>query len=130
MTVAFSQPIPLYDCLEAVRTNARVFPLSLQGDEAFQVPAPSRCEYCIRHNKPHRLSGTFEQKGDIVCTMGTCELMADFAKCSRCDKLVSRGGLGEDMILLSWTTACTTIWAHFQDYAAWQATALTTNSTT
>ncbi|KAK1858201.1 hypothetical protein I4F81_000812 [Pyropia yezoensis] len=100
------------------------------GDEAFQVPAPSRCEYCIRHNKPHRLSGTFEQKGDIVCTMGTCELMADFAKCSRCDKLVSRGGLGEDMILLSWTTACTTIWAHFQDYAAWQATALTTNSTT
>lgn len=113
-----------------MRTHARVFPLSLQGDETFQVPAPSRCEDCIRHNKPHRLSGTFERKGDIVCTMGTCKLTADFAKCSRCDKLVSRDGRGEDMILLSWTTACTTVWAHFQDYAAWQATALTTTSTT
>lgn len=103
-------PIPLHDCVAAVRVNADITAKVLTG-EVFVLPAPTRCGYCASKNVPHTLLQSSTRRGVIACTGGFCHMDVHVTKCSSCKQWVSRDGRDEHIVLLTLTTAGTVSWA-------------------
>lgn len=120
-------PIPLHDCVAAVRVNADITAKVLTG-EVFVLPAPTRCGYCASKNVPHTLLQSSTRRGVIACTGGFCHMDVHVTKCSSCKQWVSRDGRDEHIVLLTLTTAGTVSWARAIAHDASEGTALTSST--
>jgi len=121
-------PIPLHDCVAAVRANAGIAAKALLGD-VFVVPAPVRCEFCTDRGQSHTLSAPTTKLGVIVCTRGFCKMEVKVCKCSSCSQWVSRDGRDEHIILLTMTSAATVTWVRSMALATSDGLPLTTVTT-
>lgn len=121
-------PLPLHNCIAAVRLNGEVAVLAAAGG-VFSVPAPSRCLYCTSRGEEHVLSSPSTREGVVVCSRGFCRMEVVMAKCSSCKQWVSRDGRDQHIILLTTTTAATVCWARSMASSAADGMALTTSTT-
>lgn len=121
-------PLPLYNCIAAVRLNGEVAALAAAGG-VLSVPAPSRCLYCTSRGEVHELSNRSTRDGVMVCSRGFCKMEVVVAKCSSCKQWVSRDGRDQQIILLTTTTAATVCWARSMASSAADGMALTTSTT-
>lgn len=85
------KPLPLHDCISAVRVNGAAVARTVAG-EVFSVPAPRRCAFCTTRGEAHKLSGQSVKKGVMVCSRGFCQMEVGVSKCSSCGQWVSRDG--------------------------------------
>lgn len=121
-------PLPLHNCIAAVRLNGEVSALAAAGG-VFSVPAPSRCLYCTSRGEEHELSNPSTREGVMVCSRGFCKTEVVVSKCSSCKQWVSRDGRDQHIILLTTTTAATVCWARSMASSAADGMALTTSTT-
>lgn len=118
-------PIPLHDCIAAVRANAVVRALALSGGE-FELKAPRHCRFCAQRDVEHELLSASIRVGVVACTRGFCRMKVNVAKCSSCKQWVSQDGRGAHIVMLSTTSAATVTWARSMASGAAEGTALTT----
>ncbi|OSX77405.1 hypothetical protein BU14_0150s0017 [Porphyra umbilicalis] len=121
-------PLPLVDCVAAVRTNADVCALTVAGG-VFKIPAPLRCGFCTDRDKPHELSGASTRMGAIACSRGFCKMEVGVAKCSSCLQWVCRDGRDEHVVLLTMTSAATVTWVRSMALTTSEGMSLTTSVT-
>ena len=121
-------PIPLLDCVAAVRLNADVCAKTVSGG-TLVVPAPSSCSFCTARGRRHDLSGSSNKVGAVACTRGFCKMEVHLAKCSSCLQRVSRDGREDHIVLLSVTAAATVAWVRSLALQASEGMSLTTCTT-
>lgn len=121
-------PIPLHDCVAAVRKDAAVTAMVISGG-VLRLGPPRHCEYCTSRGKSHKLKGSVEKKGVIVSSGGFASLIVVVSKCSSCKQWVSKDGRDDHVVLLTTTTAATVSWARSICHEASDGTALTTSTT-
>ncbi|OSX76515.1 hypothetical protein BU14_0188s0033 [Porphyra umbilicalis] len=102
-------PIPLHDCVAAVRVNGDVAAKALTSS-VFVVRAPVRCQYCTDRGEPHTLSEQTTRTGVVTCTRGFYKMEVHVAKCSSCRQWVARDGRDEHLVMLTLTSAATVRW--------------------
>ena len=72
-------PMPLLDCVAAVRMNADVCAKTVSGG-TLVVPAPSSCFFCTTRGRRNDLSGSSKKVGAVACTRGLCMMEVHLAK--------------------------------------------------
>lgn len=65
-------PIPLHDCIAALRVNADVAAMALTGG-TFELKAPRSCHFCSMRGLDHELQGGSTRTGVLACTTGFCK---------------------------------------------------------
>lgn len=121
-------PIPLHDCVAAVRVDAAVCARGESG-QVFVLGAPQSCMFCARRGLEHKLSSRSTRIGALASTHGVCRMEVHVAKCSSYGQWVSKKGRDEHIVMLTMTAAGTAVWARSMALNASEGMALTTSTT-
>lgn len=121
-------PIPLHDCVAAVRFDADVS-ARVQARQVFVLGTPKSCLYCTQRGLEHELGSRSTRLGALACTAGFCRMEVHLAKCSSCEQWVSKEGRDDHIVMLTTTTAGTVVWARSMSLNASEGMALTTSTT-
>lgn len=121
-------PIPLHDCIAALRANGRILAMALTS-EVFVLQPPLRCHFRTDRGQRQTLAEPVKRSGVIACMRGFSTMEVNIAKCSSCRQWVSRDGRDEHPVLLTLTSAATVRWVRSMANATSDGTPLTTITT-
>jgi len=103
-------PLSLFNCPKAIAFDREVGDMARRG-ALFTLPPPTRCSVCgADMAKPGPVPDS-ALPGVLHTSLGPCDMEVVRRTCASCNQCCSKDGREECLLLLSWTSGCSIVWA-------------------
>ena len=105
-----TRSLSLFNCPKAIAFDRKVGEMARQG-AVFKMAAPTRCSACGASMPNPGPVPDSALPGVLHSTLGPCDMSVVRRTCAGCMQCCSRDGREDSVLLLSWTSGCSVVWA-------------------